>query len=66
MTECLPQLQLDFRPHLSVTVAFDAPQISSDGGVLLLRQIDDRLGLTQWFARCLPDARDPAEDGKRR
>lgn len=35
----------------------DAPTISSDGGVLLLRQLDDRLGLTAQLAALLSDAR---------
>jgi len=38
MTECIAQLSLDFHPTVPITVAFDAPQISSDGGVVLLRQ----------------------------
>src|SRR6266540_3601897 len=58
MTACMSQLRLGFHPTLPVTVAFDAPQISSDGGVLLLRQTDDRLELSQWFADLLPEARE--------
>src|SRR5215813_14741657 len=61
MTECISQLRLGFHPTVPVTVGFDAPQISSDGGVLLLRQTDDRLGLSEWFARFVPDERDPAK-----
>jgi Transposase DDE domain group 1 len=61
MTEGISQLTLGFHPTLPVQVKFDAPQISSDGGVLLRRQIDDRLGLSQWFAALLPDERDPAK-----
>jgi hypothetical protein len=61
MIECISQLRLGFHPTVPVTVGFDAPQISSDGGVLLLRQTDDRLGLSEWFARLLPDERDPAK-----
>jgi hypothetical protein len=61
MTEASVQLTLEFHPTLPVTVAFDVPQVSSDGGVLLLRQTDARLGLSEWFARLLPDNRDPAK-----
>jgi hypothetical protein len=43
-----------------VVVTFDAPQSSSDGGALLLRQVDDALGLTSWLSGLLPDRRDPA------
>jgi len=57
MTECVPQLSLDFHPEVAVTMRFDAPQISSDGGAVLLRQVDDRLGLSAWVARALPDNR---------
>jgi hypothetical protein len=34
--------------------------VSSDGGVILLRQMDDRLGLTDRMAALLDDARDPS------
>ena len=60
MTECIPQLAFSFHSQLAVHVEFDAPEISSDGGLLLLRQLDDRLGLTAGFAGCLPDERQPA------
>lgn len=40
-------------------IACDAPHISSDGGVVLLRQLDDKLGLTASFASLLGDDRDP-------
>ena len=58
MAEGIAQLTLDFHPSSSITVAFDAPHISSDGGALLLRQMDDRLELSERFAALLPDARD--------
>jgi hypothetical protein len=38
---------------------FDAPQISSDGGAVLLREVDDQLGLSAWVAAALPDKRCP-------
>lgn len=59
MAECITQFSLDFHPTLSLTVAFDAPHISSDGGALLLRQMDDCLGLSERLAALLPDERDP-------
>jgi hypothetical protein len=59
MAECIAQLALNFHPSSPITVAFDAPHISSDGGALLLRQMDDRLGLSERFAALLPDTRDP-------
>ena len=59
MTDCITQLALDFHCSLPVVVTCDAPKLSSDGGVLLLRQMDDRLGLSDWVASCLPDEREP-------
>ena len=41
------------------TAAFDAGQISSDGGVLLLAGADKRLGLIDRLAALIPDHRDP-------
>jgi hypothetical protein len=38
---------------------FDGGAISSDGGLLLLRQVDERIGLTRAVAEVLEDARDP-------
>ena len=60
MTECSAQLRLFFHPSRPVELDFEAPEISSDGGALLVRQIDERLGLTAGFAACLPDERDPS------
>lgn len=58
-TECLPQVRLGFHPTRDVDVAFDLPEISSDGGLLLLRQVDERSGLSALVAGLLPDLRDP-------
>jgi len=41
-----------------VQAAFDGGPISSDAGVLLLRETDVRLGLTQRLAACFTDHRD--------
>lgn len=58
-TECIAQGTLPFHPKLPIDVRFDAPEISSDAGLLLLRQVDEQLGLTRGFAAHLPDDRDP-------
>ena len=42
-----------------VIARFDEPHGSSDGGVILLKAVDQRLGLTARLAACLPDAREP-------
>jgi hypothetical protein len=43
-----------------VTAAFDGGLISSDGGLVLLREGERRLGLAELLAGCLRDRRDPA------
>lgn len=40
-----------------VAVRFDQEQSSSDGGAVLLRAVDERLGLSESLARCLRDER---------
>jgi hypothetical protein len=42
-----------------VEADFSAGQVSSDGGGLLLREVDRRLGLTRRMAGCFTDHRDP-------
>ena len=49
------QLCFDFLPHLPVVVQRSEGQLSSDAGLLPLRQFDQRLGYTQRMARCLVD-----------
>jgi len=44
-----------------VAVAFTAPDQSSDGGVLLLKAVDEKMGLTEQMVRAL---RDPRQAGK--
>jgi hypothetical protein len=41
-----------------VSANFDGGAISSDGGLLLLREADRRLGLTRMLASCVQDRRD--------
>lgn len=59
MTECSAQLSFRFHPQQRIDVRFDGPEISSDGGALLIRQLDDQLGVTAGIARLLRDERDP-------
>jgi hypothetical protein len=42
-------------------VAFDAAHTTSDGGALLLKAVDERIGLTRAIAACLPDDREPGK-----
>lgn len=59
-TECTPE-QLDFHAlgRREVVGRFDAGRLSSDGGGLLLREVDQRLGLLQRLAGCFSDYRNP-------
>ena len=40
-----------------IQVVFDESQMSSDGGGLLLKAVDEQLGLTEALAACLGDGR---------
>ena len=57
-SEYLPFLSPVDRRH--VRVAFDGGLLSSDGGVLLLRDVEQRLKIAARLARCLVDRRDPS------
>lgn len=54
------QLVLGFHPDLPVVVAESAARLSSDGGLLVIREFDERLKFTAQFAAALQDTRDPA------
>jgi hypothetical protein len=43
-----------------VTAAFDGGRLTSDGGVLLLAQAEQRLGIAERLAGCIADPRDQA------
>ena len=42
-----------------IDVRFDGGDVTSDAGLLLLRQVERRLGLLKAVAQALPDPRDP-------
>jgi hypothetical protein len=54
-TDCIPQLSFKFDKR--VVAKFDAEHASSDGGAVLLKAIDQRLGVTATVAGCLRDRR---------
>jgi hypothetical protein len=60
MTQCITQLSLGFFNQRPVVIDFNAPEISSDGGFVLLRQVDDQLGVSRSFADAISDRRDPS------
>ena len=54
-----------FLPGLSpvggkpVLIAFDGGRLTSDAGVLVLAEIERKLGVAERLARCIEDPRDP-------
>ena len=60
MTEC-KQEAFTFAPHFSrrVEAGFTAGQVSSDGGSLLLREVDRKINLLGRLAACFSDGRRP-------
>ncbi len=58
-TACMPRMRFGFHPRRAVDVTVDAPTTSSDGGLVLLRQVDEQLGLCARLAPMLVDLRDP-------
>lgn len=56
-TDCIPQLTFDFQ-HKRVVARFDQAHASTDGGLVLLTELDAQLQLTTRLAACLPDRRE--------
>ena len=59
MSHSRPALAFPLLERKPVQVDFSAGRVSSDGGLLLLAQLDRELGLTQRVAACLKDPRLP-------
>lgn len=55
-----PKLALDRCGKRAVHAGFDGGRLTSDAGLLLIRQVDHRLGLTQAVSDALADPRNPA------
>lgn len=54
------QLVLGFHSRRAVVVEASAAQLSSDGGLLVVREFDERIGLTARLAEALQDVRHPS------
>jgi hypothetical protein len=52
-------LDFDFFAPLPIQIEVSDAPLTSDAGLLPLRQFDDRIGLTRQFAAALDDPRDP-------
>lgn len=59
MTECQPDYLFNYYPKHQLSVDFDGGNLTSDGGLLLIRQADETLGLTEGLASCIRDWRSP-------
>ena len=61
-TQCTPA-QLEFRAFgcREVVGRFDGGRLTSDGGGILLREVDRRLGLMDRIAGCFADYRHPGK-----
>jgi len=61
MTDCSPDLTLFPLPMKPVVIRADGGALTSDAGALLLRRMDEGLGLTRRLAGCLVDGREPGK-----
>lgn len=59
-TDCIPQqLELQGLNRRTVVGCFDGGTLTSDGGVVLLGEVERRRGILQQFAACFRDGRHP-------
>ncbi len=59
MTQCFSELPYDFYPHRPLVVQFSDLQLSSDAGILLARQAEEKEQICRVLADCIDDWRDP-------
>lgn len=60
MTECNTKaVQFSRVNRRQLAADFNGGRLTTDGGVLLLREVDRRIGLIDAINECLPDPRDP-------
>jgi hypothetical protein len=58
MTDCSAELSLSPLPTKPAVVRTDGGALTSDAGALLLREVDERLGLSERLAQCVVDRRE--------
>ncbi len=61
MTGCQSELPFDFYQNRRLSVQFSGLDLSSDAGLLLVRQAEERLGICRGLAGCIPEWREPAK-----
>ena len=59
MTQTLSHCSLGKVGRQSLEVAFDAPPLTADAGLLIIRALEGPLGILAELARRLPDPRNP-------
>lgn len=59
MTHCTKRLVFPFFKDAQLTADFSGGTITSDGGLLLVREFDERIGLSEAFSKLIYDPRDP-------
>jgi hypothetical protein len=57
--QTVPRLSLDFFPSRPVDFEVSTAPLTSDAGLLPIRQFDERIRLTEQFAAAIEDTRDP-------
>jgi len=57
--QSVPPLSLDFFPSRPVQVEISSAPLTSDAGLLPIRQFDEQIRLTEQFAAAIEDKRDP-------
>src|SRR5512147_1162815 len=55
----VPLFSFDFLPSRPVDIEIASAPLTGDAGLLIIRQLDDRIQLTEQFAAALDDRRDP-------
>lgn len=58
--QSVPQLSFDLLPSRPVEIEVSPAPLTSDAGLIPIRQFDDKIRLTEQFAAALDDRRDPA------
>jgi hypothetical protein len=59
MTECNSELSYDFSFGRALVVQFSDLELSSDAGILLARQAEEKVQVCQGLAECIEEWRDP-------
>ena len=59
MTECNSDFLFNYYPKRQLSVDFAGGNLTSDAGLLLVRQADETLSLTKGLASCIADWRNP-------